>query len=77
MLMCNKWMDINTAPKDRRILLAYIVKLKSNWESHATNVFSAYWSAAWKGWQIENGTMLFADPIAWQELPVFDGVINV
>ena len=74
----NNWQPISTAPKDRRILLAYEYSL---FLSKTSNIITGQWDDANEIWEHDLYGHYSLDsikeyqPIAWQELPVFDGVI--
>ena len=63
----NKWKPINTAPTDRRILLAYTDRflIIGMYHSHRKKWLDTY------DIDLRDHEKL----AAWQELPVFDGVI--
>jgi hypothetical protein len=64
----NNWQPIETAPKDRRILLAY----------EDTFVIVGMYHSSREKWLDTYGNPLEDADIleAWQELPEFNGVIN-
>ena len=75
----NNWQPINTAPKDRRILLAYesdLFLLKKS------NIITGQWNDANEIWEHDLCSNYSLDsikefqPIAWQELPTFNGVMD-
>jgi hypothetical protein len=66
----NNWQPINTAPKDRRILLAYKNKtVESGFYDDRYNLFVCD-----SNWNTNRAQVKASQPIAWQELPKFDGV---
>jgi hypothetical protein len=62
----SNWQRIETAPKDRRILLGYA----------DNRVESGYWFDPAYMYIGDSCRPTNIEPIAWQELPVFDGVIG-
>jgi hypothetical protein len=70
----NNWKPIETAPKDRRILLAYPYSSDAIGVGYYAENIGVFFSEFQGGHSTD--TIIRNQPIAWQELPKFDGVID-
>ncbi|AKH38205.1 hypothetical protein AAW31_11035 [Nitrosomonas communis] len=73
------WQPINTAPKDRRILLAYVNPDPNELTEKTLVCIGRYFNNKFIYEGDRTAIRLWTascDPVAWQELPKFKGVID-